>query len=300
MASFDASIASDVAAACQAGAAEASQALSRALDSSLTLTFESTGTWGAAVAGLENGPALALLMHTDQGDVVFLVPESTGLLPGWYAAPDATGVSKLTTLAQELGMLLLPEANMPLDFASGKVSDLFAALGRAEVAPTTSVATLALTAESKSSRAYLLWPVTEARAVLAEPTAARPAAPIAKAAAPAAAPPRPKATMPRGLDLEEAIPQLPAYTRSLLKIKVPVAVTLAASKQPIHRIIDLGPGSILQFEKPCDQPLTLCVGGHEIATGEAVKAGEKFGLRITEMILPGERFLAVRGTRKSG
>jgi hypothetical protein len=44
--------------------------------------------------------------------------------------------------------------------------------------------------------------------------------------------------------------------------------------------------------------LDLTVADHPIAIGEAVKVGEKFGLEITQMILPGERFRPVQ--RKAG
>jgi flagellar motor switch/type III secretory pathway protein FliN len=75
-----------------------------------------------------------------------------------------------------------------------------------------------------------------------------------------------------------------------LRIKVPVMVTLASKKQSIHQIVELGAGSIIKFEKSCDEMLDLEVGGLPIAQGEAVKVGDKFGLRISSMILPGERF----------
>lgn len=87
---------------------------------------------------------------------------------------------------------------------------------------------------------------------------------------------------------------LPAYTRSLLHVQVPVVVTLAAKKQPIGQILELGPGSIIHFEKPCEDMLDLSVGEHRIAQGEAVKVGDKFGLRVTSLILPEERFEAVK------
>jgi flagellar motor switch/type III secretory pathway protein FliN len=87
--------------------------------------------------------------------------------------------------------------------------------------------------------------------------------------------------------------KLPDYTRSLLWIRVPVVVTLAGNRQPLHRIVELGPGSIIQFEKSCEEMLDLSVGDHLIASGEAVKVGDKFGLRITSIILPEERFRAV-------
>lgn len=88
---------------------------------------------------------------------------------------------------------------------------------------------------------------------------------------------------------------LPAYARSLLKIKVPVSVTLAVAKQSISDILELVPGAIVQFEKTCDEPLTLAVGDHCVAEGETVKVGDKFGLRITSMVMPGERFHRVVG-----
>jgi flagellar motor switch/type III secretory pathway protein FliN len=87
---------------------------------------------------------------------------------------------------------------------------------------------------------------------------------------------------------------LPAYARSLLRIQVPVVVTLATTKQTVGRILELGPGTMLHFDKPYDEPLKLSVGRCEVAVGEAVKVGEKFGLRIASMVLPAEKFEAVR------
>src|SRR5437868_1867501 len=95
--------------------------------------------------------------------------------------------------------------------------------------------------------------------------------------------------------------RLPSYTRSLLHIEVAVVVTLAAKKQVIGQILELGPGSIIHFDKSCDEMLDLSVGEHRIAQGEAVKVGDKFGLRVTSLILPDERFkpVAAVGSRAS-
>ena len=71
----------------------------------------------------------------------------------------------------------------------------------------------------------------------------------------------------------------PSYAQNLLNIEVPVSVTLAMKKQPLAQIVELAPGSIIQFEKSCEEMLELCVGDHCIARGLAVKVGEKFGLR---------------------
>ncbi len=87
---------------------------------------------------------------------------------------------------------------------------------------------------------------------------------------------------------------LPNYARSLLRIQVPVVVTLAQKRMHLGRVLEWGPGSLIQFDKSCEEMLELSAGGHPIAVGEAVKVGDKFGLRITSMILPDERFQAVR------
>ena len=91
---------------------------------------------------------------------------------------------------------------------------------------------------------------------------------------------------------------LPAYSRSLLKIEVPVTVTLATAKLPIGNIRALVPGTILQFEKMCDETLSLEVGGQPVAEGETVKVGDKFGLRLTSMVMPVERFVRVESSRQ--
>lgn len=84
--------------------------------------------------------------------------------------------------------------------------------------------------------------------------------------------------------LEARKKRLEAYVRQLLHIRVPVQVTLAAQRKSVQEIIELGPGSIVKFEKTCDQPLELTVGGRTIAHGEVVKVGDKFGVRISGML----------------
>jgi flagellar motor switch/type III secretory pathway protein FliN len=96
--------------------------------------------------------------------------------------------------------------------------------------------------------------------------------------------------------LEDGIRQLPAYAQSLLRIKVPVTVTLARTKTTVSKILDIVPGTILQFTKTYDSNLTLEVGQQEVAEGEAVKVGDKFGLWITSITMPEERFWAVNKT----
>jgi flagellar motor switch/type III secretory pathway protein FliN len=95
-------------------------------------------------------------------------------------------------------------------------------------------------------------------------------------------------------ELAHRLAQLPPYTRSLLRIEVPLVVTLAKTRHPVSRVLDLAPGTILHFSKAFDEPLTVSVGGCDVAVGEAVKVGDKFGLRISSMVMPEEKFEPVR------
>ena len=74
------------------------------------------------------------------------------------------------------------------------------------------------------------------------------------------------------------------YGRAVLSIETPVAVVLAKQRISIDKVVQLVPGSMLTFDAHCDEPLTLEAGGHPIAVGETVKIGDKFGLRIRQLL----------------
>ena len=74
------------------------------------------------------------------------------------------------------------------------------------------------------------------------------------------------------------------HSRAVLRIETAVSVTLARKNVSLDRIINRVPGSMLTFDVHCDEPLTLEAGGHPIARGETVKIGDKFGLRIREIV----------------
>lgn len=75
-----------------------------------------------------------------------------------------------------------------------------------------------------------------------------------------------------------------SYSKAVLAIKTPVSVTLARKAIELDMIVNIVPGSILTFDAHCDEPLTLEAGGKPIATGETVKIGDKFGMRIRDIL----------------
>ena len=69
----------------------------------------------------------------------------------------------------------------------------------------------------------------------------------------------------------------------IMKMQVPVIVKLAERKLAMSEVMRLGIGAIIEFVKRNDEPLELLVNNKTIAVGEAVKVGENFGLRITQI-----------------
>ncbi len=94
----------------------------------------------------------------------------------------------------------------------------------------------------------------------------------------------PSESTPVQSGFETELSLLPEYSRRLLQIRVPVCVMLASQRKSIQEIIELGPGSIVKFDKTCDEPLELCVGDRPVAHGEVVKVGDKFGLKISGLL----------------
>ena len=73
------------------------------------------------------------------------------------------------------------------------------------------------------------------------------------------------------------------YSRRVLGIQTPVSVTLAEKKIAVSELIGLVPGSMLNFDVHCDEPLVLRAAGTPVAIGETIKIGDKFGLRVREV-----------------
>ncbi len=75
----------------------------------------------------------------------------------------------------------------------------------------------------------------------------------------------------------------PSELQRILKLEVPVIVKLAERKLLLSEVMRLGVGAIIEFIKSNDEPLQLLINNKAIGVGEAVKVGENFGLRITQI-----------------
>ena len=75
----------------------------------------------------------------------------------------------------------------------------------------------------------------------------------------------------------------------LKDLPVDVVVTLAEKKIDVGQLLAITPGALIPFSKPCEDLLDLYVNNHLHARGEAVKIGEKFGLKVSRIGIDDER-----------
>jgi flagellar motor switch protein FliN len=86
---------------------------------------------------------------------------------------------------------------------------------------------------------------------------------------------------------EEAGP--PQNLEFLLDIPLEISVELGKTKVSIGDLLKLSQGSVVELNKSTDQPLDIFVNRKLMAQGEVVVVNDKFGIRLTNVISPGER-----------
>jgi flagellar motor switch protein FliN len=75
----------------------------------------------------------------------------------------------------------------------------------------------------------------------------------------------------------------------LLDVPIEVVIELGQTELSIRRILEIGPGSIIELDRMAGEPVDLVVNDKVIARGEVVVIEENFGIRITSLVSPEER-----------
>ncbi|HOO55473.1 MAG TPA: flagellar motor switch protein FliN [bacterium] len=76
---------------------------------------------------------------------------------------------------------------------------------------------------------------------------------------------------------------------ALLDVPLEVVVELGRSEMAIQKVLDLGPGSVVELNRLAGEPINVLVNGKLVARGEVVVVDENFGIKITNIISPMER-----------
>ena len=75
----------------------------------------------------------------------------------------------------------------------------------------------------------------------------------------------------------------------ILDIPLDVVVELGRNKIKINELYNIGPGSVVEFMNLAGEPLDILVNGTLIAKGEVMVQGEKYGIRIVDVLSRMER-----------
>ena len=74
---------------------------------------------------------------------------------------------------------------------------------------------------------------------------------------------------------------MPSDIRAILSLEVPIIVLLGERLMKTSEVVQLVPGAIIELPKNAEDELALQVNNKPIGTGQAVKVGENFGLRVS-------------------
>lgn len=71
----------------------------------------------------------------------------------------------------------------------------------------------------------------------------------------------------------------------VMDVPVELTVELGRKNVRIGDVLRMGPGSVLELSKANGEPLDVFVNDRLVARGEAVVIGERYGIRLTEVLV---------------
>ena len=78
-----------------------------------------------------------------------------------------------------------------------------------------------------------------------------------------------------------------APTLDLLRdVEVEITLEIGRKRMRIGDLLKLGAGQTLELDKAAGEPLEILVNGRVIGRGEAIVVGDRYALRITEIVAP--------------
>jgi flagellar motor switch protein FliN/FliY len=80
----------------------------------------------------------------------------------------------------------------------------------------------------------------------------------------------------------------------LMDIELPITIELGRTQMSLKRILELGPGAIVEMERFAGEPVDILINGKVVAKGEVVVVDENFGVRLVALVTPEERIKMLR------
>ena len=71
-------------------------------------------------------------------------------------------------------------------------------------------------------------------------------------------------------------------------VPLQITVELGRKRLTVAQVLKLGAGSVVELEKASGEPLDIYVNDRLVARGEAMTVGERYGVRISEVLNRGD------------
>lgn len=75
----------------------------------------------------------------------------------------------------------------------------------------------------------------------------------------------------------------------LQDVDVKLTVEIGSTTLTLRELLALGESSVIELDRQADELLDVFVNGTLIGRGEVVTVGDKFGIRMTELVAPEKR-----------
>ncbi len=91
-------------------------------------------------------------------------------------------------------------------------------------------------------------------------------------------------------DVEESTASTAAIDANVLQnIAVTVSLEVGRTSLKIREIMSLSQGSVVELDKLAGEPLDLLVNNTKVAQGEVVLVGDRYGVKLTNVVPASER-----------
>jgi flagellar motor switch protein FliN/FliY len=74
----------------------------------------------------------------------------------------------------------------------------------------------------------------------------------------------------------------------VLDVNVQLSLEVGRARMTIRDFLQLAPGSVVELQRPAGDPLDVFVNDRLVAHGEVVMVNDRYGVRFTEAVGPGE------------
>jgi flagellar motor switch protein FliN/FliY len=71
---------------------------------------------------------------------------------------------------------------------------------------------------------------------------------------------------------------------NLTGVKVEISVVLGRSVIPMHQLLRMGRGAVIELDTTQDDPVMILANDRPVAKGEIVIHGDKIGVSVTELL----------------